>query len=291
MKIRTAVIPVAGKGTRFLPATKQTPKEMLPILNVPMIHYIVEEAVQSGIEKIVFVTSTGKHSIAEYFDRNFELEAFLEEKGKVELKEQVKNIGEMIEIVTVHQKEQLGLGHAVLCAEGVVKDGAFAVLLGDDMVLSDDPNLPRCTKQLLDYSAQNNGANVIGVMEVDPNLTYKYGIVDGEKVDDRGIKMKRMVEKPKPEEAPTNLATPGRYILRQEIFEILKKTPKGVGGEIQLTDAINEICKQGNTYAYKFEGERFDTGSLPGYLKATIHFAMRNPDTKETMKEILESYS
>lgn len=288
MKIKTAVIPVAGKGTRFLPATKEIPKEMIPILTKPMIHYVVEEAVQSGIEKIVFVTSSTKNSIVQYFDRNQGLEAFLKDAGKDKEYELIKNIGDMIEVVTVLQKEQLGLGHAVLCAEPVVKDEHFSVILADDLIFNKDNAV---TKQLIEVSENLGGASVIGVMEVDPQLTYKYGIVQGAFTDDqkKTLKMEKMVEKPKPEEAPTNLATPGRYILSQEIFDVLHNIPRGVGGEYQLTDAINNLCTSGKVYAHVFDGKRYDTGTLPGYLEATVDLALADEGQAEYMKELIRS--
>ncbi len=293
MKIRTAVIPVAGKGTRFLPATKQTPKELIPILKKPMIHYAVEEAVLSGIEQIVFVTSSGKTAIEDYFDRNLELESFLRNAGKSELADQMKELGTMIEVTSVRQKEQLGLGHAINCAKDLIKDEAFAVILGDDLVLNTKP----VTKQLIEVSEANEGSSVIGVMEVPSEETYRYGIIEGKPHDNdpKTYLMSKMIEKPKPEDAPTNLATPGRYILRQEIFKYLDQIPRGVGGEYQLTDAINAMAAEMNVHAHIFEGDRFDTGSLEGYLNATVEFAMRDPAIKETMikicKEKLNAYS
>ena len=292
MKIRTAVIPVAGKGTRFLPATKQTPKELIPILKKPMIHYAVEEAVLSGIEQVVFVTSSGKTAIEDYFDRNLELEEFLKRAGKEDLAQKMKEIGSMIEITSVRQKEQLGLGHAINCAQDLIKDDAFAVILGDDLVLNDKP----VTKQLMEISEKHENSSVIGVMEVPPEDTNKYGIIEGKEVsgDSKTYLMSKMVEKPDPKNAPTNLATPGRYILTQEIFEHLDKIPRGVGGEYQLTDAINSLAKESNVYAHIFNGDRFDTGSIAGYLNATVEFALRDETLRETMlticREKLEKY-
>jgi UTP--glucose-1-phosphate uridylyltransferase len=284
MKIRTAVIPVAGKGTRFLPATKEIPKEMIPILTKPMIHYAVEEAVLSGIEQIVFVTSSGKTAIEDYFDRNLELESFLERNGKQEMANEIKRIGSMIEITTVRQKEQLGLGHAINCARDLIKDEEFAVILGDDLVRGNNP----VTKQLMEISARNNNSSVIGVMEVPLEETNKYGIIDGSPVkgSDKTYLMTKMVEKPEPKNAPTNLATPGRYILKQEIFKYLNEIPRGVGGEYQLTDAINAMAANSDVYAHIFEGNRFDTGSIRGYLNATVEFAMMDENLKGMMLEI-----
>ena len=286
MKITKAVIPVAGKGTRFLPATKQIPKEMLPIINKPMIHYAVLEAVESGIEEVIFINSTGKFSIEDYFDRNLELENFLKNNGKAEMAEQIRDIGSMIEVISVRQKEQLGLGHAVNCAKHLITNEPFAVILGDDLVLNEEP----VTKQLIKASSEQGGKSVIGVMEVDPQETNKYGIVDGQFVNDekKTLKMKTMVEKPEPANAPTNLATPGRYILTPQIFDCLAEIPRGVGGEYQLTDAINMLAEKDEVYAHIFEGERYDTGSIRGYLDATVEFALRDPSLKSVMTEILK---
>lgn len=277
MKIRKAIIPIAGKGTRFLPATKEIAKEIIPIINVPMIHYVVQEAVDAGIEQIIFVTSSGKFAVEDYFDRNQELEAFLERNNKSKELELIRKIGTMVDVTSVRQKEQLGLGHAVLMAKNMVNNEPFAVLLGDDIVINDNPAI----KQLMDVSVKNDGAPVIGVMEVPKSETSKYGIVKGETIADRTLKMTSMVEKPKPEEAPTNLATPGRYILTPEIFEILEKIPRGAGNEYQLTDAINVLCQTKNVLAYEFQGERFDTGNIHGYLDATIDFALKDPATRD----------
>ena len=286
MKIRRAVIPVAGKGTRFLPATKQVPKEMIPIINLPMIHYVVEEAILSGIEQVIFITSSGKNAIEDYFDRNFDLEDFLSRNGKQKELELVQKIGKMVEVTSIRQKEQLGLGHAVLCAKDVVGNEPFAVILGDEIVRGPNP----VTKQLIDISAANNNSNVIGVMEIDPMETYKYGVVKGNYIDasKKTMRMTTMVEKPKPADAPSNLATPGRYIFKPEIFDALKVIPKGVGGEYQLTDAINLLAKENEVYAHLFEGERFDTGNIEGYLNATIEFALMNKDSEEMMRKLIK---
>jgi UTP--glucose-1-phosphate uridylyltransferase len=286
MKIRCAVIPVAGKGTRFLPATKQVPKEMIPIINLPMIHYVVEEAILSGIEQVIFITSSGKHAIEDYFDRNFELEDFLIKNGKIKELEMIQQIGKMVEVTSIRQKEQLGLGHAVLCAQDIVGNEPFAVILGDEIVRGPNP----VTKQLMAVSQKNNGANVIGVMEIDPQETYKYGIVKGNFLDEskKTMRMTDMVEKPKPEDAPSNLATPGRYIFRREIFDALRVIPKGVGGEYQLTDAINLLARNSEVYAHVFEGQRFDTGNIEGYLNATIEFALMNKDSEQMMRKLIK---
>lgn len=283
MKIKKAVIPIAGKGTRFLPATKEMAKEIIPIINVPMIHYIVSEAVDAGIEQIIFVTSSGKFAVEDYFDRNQELEAFLERNNKIKELEMIKKIGSMVEITSVRQKEQLGLGHAVLMAKELVGKESFAVLLGDDIIINPIP----ATKQLIDISEQNSGAPVIGVMEVPMEETGRYGIIKGTRIDERTTLMTGMVEKPKPSEAPSNLATPGRYILSNEIFDLLQRIPKGSGNEYQLTDAINLLCQQKKVFAHRFIGERFDTGHVLGYLNATVDFALRDPALKDDFIKIL----
>lgn len=290
MKIKKAIIPIAGKGTRFLPATKEIAKEIIPIVNVPMIHYIVEEAVNAGIEQIIFVTASGKYAVEDYFDRNQELEAFLEKNNKLKELELIKKIGSMVSVTSVRQKEQLGLGHAVLMAKDMIGYEPFAVLLGDDIVINGVPAI----KQLIDVSVENNGASVIGVMEVPKEDTSKYGIVTGDFINEKTLRMTGMVEKPRPEDAPTNLATPGRYILTREIFDILENIPRGAGNEYQLTDAINVLCKNKTVMAHKFDGERFDTGSIPGYLDATIDFALKDPETRDHLirafKKRLDKY-
>ena len=277
MKIKKAIIPIAGKGTRFLPATKEIAKEIIPIINVPMIHYIVQEACEAGIEQIIFVTSSGKFAVEDYFDRNLELEAFLERNNKLKELEMIRKIGSMVDVTSVRQKEQLGLGHAVLCAKSMIGNDTFAVLLGDDIVINQEPAI----KQLMNVSTANQGAPVIGVMEVPKNETSKYGIVKGDIVNEKTLRMSGMVEKPKPEDAPTNLATPGRYILTPEIFEILENIPRGAGNEYQLTDAINVLCQRRDVFAYRFEGERYDTGNVHGYLDATIDFALKDPEIRD----------
>lgn len=285
MKIETAVIPVAGKGTRFLPATKEIPKEMIPLVDRPMIDYAVEEAVLSGIKQVIFVTSTGKTSIENYFDRNLELEEFLARAGKTHELERIKDIGTKIEVVTVRQKEQLGLGHAINCARTLVGKQNFAVILGDDLVLSQTP----VTAQLVAAANKHQAGSVIGVMNVKREETSRYGIVAGAEIpdDSKTLIMSDMVEKPKPADAPTTLATPGRYILSSGIWECLAEIPRGVGGEYQLTDAIKMLAKKERVLAHIFEGDRFDTGNVEGYLNATIEFALRNPKTAQYMKELL----
>jgi len=285
MKIKKAIIPIAGKGTRFLPATKQIAKEIIPIINVPMIHHVVLEAVESGIEQIIFVTSSGKFAVEDYFDRNLELEAYLEKTGKTKELELIRKIGTMVDVTSVRQKEQLGLGHAVLMAKELVGQESFAVLLGDDIVIGPTP----CTRQLMDVSEANGGASVIGVMNVPREAVSKFGIVSGTptSADKRTLKMAGMVEKPHPDKAPTTLATPGRYILSPDIFSILREIPRGAGNEYQLTDAINVLCQRKAVYAHCFEGERFDTGNIYGYLDATVDFALRDPELREGFINII----
>ncbi|MFZ8999906.1 MAG: UTP--glucose-1-phosphate uridylyltransferase GalU [Bacteriovoracaceae bacterium] len=284
MKIKKVVIPVAGKGTRFLPATKEIPKEMIPILDRPMIHYAVEEAVKANIEEVIFVTSKGKEVIEKYFQRNSTLEDFLSRNGKEKQLQNIKNIGSMISFKTVEQKEQLGLGHAVLCAQELVGDEPFAVILGDDLILSSEP----VVGQLMKVSEEKDFSPVIGVMEVPNKETFRYGIVSGDMLNDKTLKMDSMVEKPEPQNAPTNLATPGRYILTPEIFQCLKEIPRGSGGEYQLTDAINYLAKKRDVYAHIFEGDRFDTGNLDCYLNAMVEFALRDQRTENLMRNIIK---
>lgn len=286
MKIKKAIIPIAGKGTRFLPATKQMAKEIIPVLNIPMIHHIVVEAVESGIEQIVFVTSSGKFAVEDYFDRNQELEAFLEKAGKHSELEMIRKIGTMVDVTSVRQKEQLGLGHAVLMAKELIGKENFAVLLGDDIVVSDKP----CTKQLIEISEKHGFAPVIGAMEVPLMHTNRYGIIKGTalKDDQSTLRMQGMIEKPKPENAPSRLATPGRYVLSADIFDILREIPRGAGNEYQLTDAINVLCSKKEVYAHLFKGERFDTGHLLGYLEATVDFALRDPKLKDSFAQIIK---
>jgi UTP--glucose-1-phosphate uridylyltransferase len=289
MEIKKAVIPVAGKGTRFLPATKEIPKEMIPINGIPMIHYVVQEAIDSGIEEIVFVSSKGKEALERYFSRNYELEKFLEGNNKIKELELIQSIGTMAEISTVNQEEQLGLGHAVNCAKEVIGKENFAVLLGDDLIRSEVP----VTKQLLDKYYSLDCSSIIGVMEVPLNDVTKYGIIDGSPMDNdsKTVKMKVMVEKPTVENTPSRLATPGRYILTNDIFKCLDNIDSGAGGEYQLTDAINMLASQQDVYAHIFSGDRFDTGNLPAYLEAMVEFALRDLKTKEIMEDVIKKVS
>ena len=282
MKIRKAIIPAAGLGTRFLPATKAIPKEMLPIVDKPTIQYIVEEVIASGIEDLLIITGRNKGSIEEHFDRAIELEDNLEKNNKEELLEEVRKISKMINIHTVRQKDPKGLGHAVYCAKSFVGNEPFAVLLGDDVV---DSKVP-CLKQMIDmYELYNS--SILGVQEVTWENVNKYGIVSGEKINDRIYTVNDLIEKPNRDVAPTNIAILGRYIISPEIFKILENTKKGVGGEIQLTDGLKELAKIQSMYAYIFEGRRYDVGSKIGFLEATVDFALKRDDLKESFKAYL----
>ena len=287
MKIKKAVIPVAGKGTRFLPATKETPKEMIPILNVPMISLVVDEAVKAGIEEVILVTSLGKESIENYFKRNLKLESFLEEADKKDQAKLIKEIGSKVKIETVLQDEQLGLGHAINCAKEKVGNEAFAVLLGDDLMEGKVPGI----KQLMDQQESLSASGVIGLLEVPLEETSKYGVIDGDLIKDGLYKLRKMVEKPDPSEAPSNLAVPGRYVFTPAIFEYLEKIPRGVGGEYQLTDAIQMMAQENEVFGLSLEGQRFDTGSVKGYLEATIAIAMRDESLRKVVINSVEKFS
>lgn len=284
MKIRKAIIPAAGLGTRFLPATKAQPKEMLPIVDKPTLQYIIEEAIASGIEEILVITGRNKTSIENHFDKSVELELELEKKGKTELLEMVQNISDMVNIHYIRQKEPLGLGHAVGCAKSFIGDEPFAVLLGDDIIDSEEP----CLAQLIRAYEETNSI-ILGVQSVDKNDVYKYGIIDIESKDDRLYKVRDMVEKPNVSEAPSNVAILGRYILTPDIFEILEKQAPGKGGEIQLTDAIEYMLKSHHIYAYEFIGNRYDVGDKLGFIKATIDFALKREELRDDLLEILKN--
>ena len=283
--LRKVVFPVAGLGTRFLPATKVVAKEMLPVLDKPLIQYAVDEAVDAGADTLVFVTNRYKHAIADYFDKSYELEAKLQEKGKDELLALVQGtLPRNVRAIFVTQPEALGLGHAVLCAKPVVGDEPFGVVLPDDLIW----NKGRGALGQMAELAQSQGAGgVIAVEEVPHNDTDKYGIVDAVTVDERSARIRHMVEKPKPSEAPSNLAVVGRYVLPGRIFELLEKTTPGAGGEIQLTDAIDALLKeQGKVLAYRFEGTRFDCGNKAGLVRATMHMALQDPALAPVVREI-----
>ena len=287
MKVKKAIIPAAGLGTRFLPATKAQPKEMLPIVDKPTIQYIIEEAVQSGIEDIVIVNGRNKGSIEDHFDRSVELEMELESKGKDELLDMVRSIPEMVNIYFIRQKKPLGLGHAVLSAQKFIGNDPFAVLLGDDVVVSKTPAL----RQMINVYNEREAA-VIGVQTVPHELTYQYGIVDGEKAGDRLYKVRHLVEKPPVDKAPSNVAILGRYILTPDIFGYLSNQEKGAGGEIQLTDAIERMAADREVYAYDFKGHRYDCGSKTGFIQACIEFGLRRdelrPDLEDYIRRLAE---
>lgn len=287
-RVRKAVIPAAGMGTRFLPATKVIPKEMLPIVDKPTIQYVVEEAVHSGFEDILFVTSQNKNAIEDHFDYNYELERSLEEQGKRELLKLVSEISAMIAISSVRQKKPLGLGHAVLVTEPFVGEEPFGVFLGDDII---DGEVP-CMRQLLEvYEKQQ--ASVVAVLEVPPETVSSYGIVSVRSVsgdpENRLFQVHEMVEKPRQEEAPSNLAIIGRYVLTPGIFGALRETTPGKAGEIQLTDGLRNLMKREPVYAYRFKGERYDAGNKLEYLIATVDFALRRRDIGEPFRAYLKS--
>jgi UTP--glucose-1-phosphate uridylyltransferase len=284
MKVRKAVIPVAGMGTRFLPASKAIPKEMLTIVDRPTIQYIVEEVVASGIEEIIFITSEGKSAIENHFDYNFELETLLKQKNKHALCEEVSHISNLIDIVSVRQKKPLGLGHAIWTARNVVGNEPFLVLLGDDLVLGEIP----CCQQMLQLF-EGLQESIVAIQRVPEGETHLYGIIEGEEVEEGVFRVKRMVEKPPPGTTDSNLAIIGRYLLQPDIFGLLEKTTPGHGGEIQLTDALLALSKKRPMYAYEFKGTRFDAGDKLGYLKAIVAFALRHPVlAKEFRKHIKE---
>ncbi|MGG7211022.1 UTP--glucose-1-phosphate uridylyltransferase GalU [Clostridium baratii] len=282
-KIRKAIIPAAGLGTRFLPATKAQPKEMLPIVDKPTIQYIIEEAIDSGIEEILIITGRNKKCIEDHFDRSVELELELAKAGKDKMLEMVHDISNMVNIHYIRQKEPKGLGHAIHCAKVFVGDEPFAILLGDDVVYNEEKP---CLKQLIDCYDEYK-TSILGVQTVPEENVSKYGIVDGIKIEDRVCKVRGLVEKPKKEEAPTNVAILGRYIVTPRIFEILENTAPGKGNEIQLTDALLELIKHEAMYAYNFEGRRYDVGDKLGFLEATIEYALRRDDLKDSFIEYL----
>ena len=270
--LRTCVFPCAGFGTRFFPATKVIPKEMLPLVDKPILQYGIEEARNSGLDKLVIVSSKGKESILDHFDRSSELERSLRERGKNALLTEVEQVSNMVDLISVRQKEALGLGHAVLMAKDAVGDQPFAVLLPDDVILADDP----CLQQMRRVY-EETGRPVVALMEVSREDTSRYGVVAGEMVGDRRFRVKDMVEKPKVN-PPSRLAIIGRYILPPDIFPLLETTERGSGGEIQLTDALRELVRTGDFYGYVFEGTRYDAGEKLGYLKATVDYALRHPE-------------
>ncbi|GIP39901.1 UTP--glucose-1-phosphate uridylyltransferase [Paenibacillus sp. J31TS4] len=278
MKVRKAIIPAAGLGTRFLPATKAMPKEMLPIVDKPTIQYIVEEAVASGIEDIIIVTGKSKRAIEDHFDTSFELEQNLMDKGKLELLSEVRKSSHMADIHYIRQKEPKGLGHAIWCARKFIGNEPFAVLLGDDIVQADKP----CLKQMIEVFDRYR-SSIVGVQQVPEQDVSRYGIVDAQQMQDRLYSVLGLVEKPKQEEAPSNLAILGRYILTPRIFDILESQETGAGGEIQLTDAISTLNQHEAVYAYDFEGVRYDVGEKMGFIKTTIEFALQHAELREEL--------
>ncbi len=284
MKVKKAIIPAAGLGTRFLPATKAMPKEMLPIVDKPAIQYIVEEAINSGIEDIIIVTGKGKRAIEDHFDHSFELEQNLIEKGKYDLLDQVQKPSKMVDIHYIRQKEPKGLGHAVWCARKFIGDEPFAVLLGDDIIISEKP----CLKQMIEQYERYN-ASILGVQMVGTKEVSRYGIVDGPVIRDRFYNVEGLIEKPDKDEAPSNLAIMGRYILNPKIFDILAKQGPGSGGEIQLTDAVAKLNQYEAVYAYDFEGIRYDVGEKMGFIQTTIELALQREDLKTELMDYLAS--
>jgi len=284
MKVRKAVFPAAGLGTRFLPATKAQPKEMLPLVDKPMIQYVVEEAVASGLSEIIIVTGRGKRAIEDHFDAAFELEYYLNDRGKTEELAQIKTISELASVSYVRQKEPLGLGHAILCARSLVGDEPFAVFLGDDIIAAPSP----CMRQLLDVAERYQGP-VIAVERVPRERIHQYGVIASQPIGGRVHEILDLVEKPRPEEAPSDLAIIGRYVLPPELFEILGETPADRRGEIQLTDALRALRKRRPMYAVEFEGTRYDTGDKLGFLKATVEFALARPDLANEFRTYLKS--
>ncbi|MEW9053531.1 MAG: UTP--glucose-1-phosphate uridylyltransferase GalU [Neobacillus sp.] len=281
-KVRKAIIPAAGLGTRFLPATKAMPKEMLPIVDKPTIQYIVEEAIESGIEDIIIVTGKGKRAIEDHFDHAFELEQNLIEKEKYELLEKVQASSKMVDIHYIRQKEPRGLGHAVWCARNFIGNEPFAVLLGDDIVQAETP----CLKQLMNEYDETL-SSVIGVKRVPEDETHRYGVIDPMEQTGRRFNVRQFVEKPKPGTAPSNLAIIGRYILTPEIFRFLEKQYVGAGGEVQLTDAIQMLNEIQRVFAYEFEGQRYDVGEKLGFIETTIEFALQHHDLRADLIEYM----
>jgi UTP--glucose-1-phosphate uridylyltransferase len=289
MRVRKAVFPAAGLGTRFLPATKAQPKEMLPLVDKPIIQYGVEEALAAGCDQIIIITGRGKTAIEDHFDVSYELEKMLEERGKKELLAIVRQISDMIHVAYVRQKEALGLGHAVLMARELVGHEPFAVLLADDVIDSKKP----CLKQMMEVF-EDTQASVIAAQEVNGPAISAYGVLDARRVEGkfngRLYDVKNLVEKPKPQEAPSNLAIIGRYILTPTIFETLERTPLGTGGELQLTDGLRGLLNAGEkVYGYTFEGKRHDAGDKLGFLKATVEFALKRPDMGKEFAAYLKS--
>ncbi|CAB3786602.1 UTP--glucose-1-phosphate uridylyltransferase GalU [Pararobbsia alpina] len=287
LKVTKAVFPVAGLGTRFLPATKASPKEMLPVVDKPLIQYAVEEAIAAGITEMIFVTGRSKRAIEDHFDKSYEIEAELEARGKQKLLDLVRGIKPShVDCFYVRQPEALGLGHAVLCAAKLVGDNPFAVVLADDLLYGEPPVLSQMVETFDHYHS-----SVIGVEEIPPEESRSYGVVEGKEWESNIIKLSGIVEKPAPEDAPSNLGVVGRYILKPRIFDHLRTIKPGAGGELQLTDAIQSLMQDEQVIAYKYHGTRFDCGSKIGYLKATVEFALRHPEVKDEFEEYLRTRS
>ena len=284
MKLRKAVIPVAGLGTRFLPATKTVPKELLPIVDIPSIQYVVQEAVDAGIQEIIFVTGRGKDGIEDHFDEAPELDQVLTERGQTQTVSMLRRIAEMTEVVSVRQKKPLGLGHAVLCARDLVGDEPFAVMLADDLI---DNEIP-CIRQLLNIFEEEK-ESVIALMAVPQAEVHQYGVIKGRKIKEGLFQVEATVEKPPTHEAPSRMAIIGRYILRPEIFPILSNLPPGRGGEIQLTDGLAQLVKERKVFGCEFEGERYDIGDKFGFVRATVAYALKRPDLKDKVIEYLRA--
>lgn len=282
-KIRKAVFPAAGLGTRFLPATKAQPKEMLPLVDKPLIQYVVEEAIDSGIEQIIIVTGRGKNSIEDHFDISYELEHMLQERGKDKELEQIRRISDLTQFAYVRQKKALGLGHAVGVARDMVDEEPFAVLLGDDIIDAETP----CLKQMIEVFDRYQNP-VVGITPIDGPEISHFGVIQGQEVEPHVYRITDMVEKPRPEEAPSNLAIIGRYILTPDIFDEIENTPPDVRDEIQLTDAMRSLLRKRPFYGYQFEGRRYDAGDKLGFLKATVEFALKHDDISEEFREYLK---
>jgi UTP--glucose-1-phosphate uridylyltransferase len=284
MKIRKAVIPVAGLGTRFLPATKTVPKELLPIIDIPSIQYVVQEAVDAGIQEIIFVTGRGKDGIEDHFDEAPELEQILADRGQTATVEMLRRIAEMTEVVSVRQKKPLGLGHAVLCARDLVGDEPFAVMLADDLIDAETPGI----RQLVEIFTETE-ESVVALMKVPIDEVHQYGVIKGKEVKPRLYAVEATVEKPAAKDAPSQMAIIGRYVLRPEIFSILQKLPAGRGGEIQLTDGLAQLVRDRKIFGCEFTGDRYDIGDKFGFVRATVAYALKRKDLRDKLVEYLKS--
>ncbi len=284
MKIKKAVIPVAGLGTRFLPATKTVPKELFPIVDIPTVQYVVQEAVESGIQEVIFVTRRGKDIIEDHFDVAPELDHLIEERGQTKMLRTLQQIAEMIEIVSVRQKRPMGLGHAVLCARDLVGDEPYAVLLADDLI---DAQIP-CVRQLLNVFEEKK-ESVVALMRVPQEEIHRYGVIRGKELESRLYTIQDMVEKPAAKDAPSQLAIIGRYVLRPEIFALLEKTLPGKGSEIQLTDGLLQLVRERGVYGYEFVGDRYDVGDKLGFIQANVAYALKRPELEEKVRDYLRT--